>query len=518
MKVLASVFFVALFAVLNASAEELAKPSPTPSPTVSASPDPSLSPAPVPQASPVRSNTPFSLGVGTDSDTSMGPAIELPDLTLDKTGGVMLTMRDSIRLAIQTATAVLKADINTQVNGAALLQSYGQFLPSLSGRGNYAYQTGNQYLTAGQPTVVSGSNLGAGYSLTADLNLFNGLSDFSGLKSSLLRKDAANLSLLRAKQAVALDITQSFLQVVLDNQLVDIARKNLQESRERERLLQEQTKLGARNLSDLFRQQAQTSSDESLLLTSENKTRTDQILFLRKLRADVAKNYHFSDPALPEEKAEERFQNEGALLRTALANRADLKATDETADAAHWDVKSNWSGYLPKLDLAGGLNSGASYLYSQNVNGQTVVPPTQSTIGYQLGTQVEYTLGVYLTWNIFDRFLTRENVAKARAVADDADIDAQDFRNEVEGDVRQAYGNYETSIAQLRSSKKGLVAAEKAYEVIEGRYEVGSAAFIDLVTAQATLLQAETARAQALIDFMLQAKSVEFATGEIQVE
>jgi outer membrane protein len=459
----------------------------------------------------------FSLTLGNE-DAPKTPAVELPDLTLDKTGGITLTLQDCVKLAITTATSVLKADNAEKVSGAALLQSYGQFLPNLTASGNYAYQTGSQYLTTGTPTLVSGSNAGAAFGLIADLNLFNGLSDFAGLKASLLRKDAANLSLFRAKQAIALDITQSFLAVVLDNQLVEIARKNLQESQERERLLQEQTRLGARNLSDLFRQQAQTSSDESLLTTAENRTRTDQILFLRKLRADVAKSYHFVDPAIPEEKAEERFSSEGTLLETALAHRSDLKASDESANAANWDIKSSFAGYLPKLDLAGGLNSGSHYLYTQNVNGQTVVPPSQNTLGYQLGTQIEYTVGLYLTWNIFDRFQTRENVAKARAVADNADIDAQDFKNQVQGDVRQAYGDYETSIAQLRSSRKGLTAAEKAYEVIEGRYEVGSAAFIDLVTAQATLLQAETARAQALIDFMLQSKTVEFATGELKVE
>ena len=55
-----------------------------------------------------------------------------------------------------------------------------------------------------------------------------------------------------------------------------------------------------------------------------------------------------------------------------------------------------------------------------------------------------------------------------------------------------------------------------AYEVIEGRYQVGSATFIDLITSQTALLQAESARAQALIDFMLQGKTVEFAIGGIE--
>jgi outer membrane protein len=206
------------------------------------------------------------------------------------------------------------------------------------------------------------------------------------------------------------------------------------------------------------------------------------------------------------------------LLKTGLANRADLKAFDNLASATHWDVKSNFAGYLPKLDLLGTMQSSSHYLYDQNVNGQNVTPSVQSNMGYQLGTQIQYTISLNLTWNVFDRFLTHENVTRARAVADNASIDAQDRLNQVEGDVRQAFGSYQTAIGQLRSSKKGLDAAQKAYEVMEGRYEVGSASYIDLITVQADLVQAESNRATALIDYLYEDALVNFSTGATKVE
>jgi outer membrane protein len=498
----AALAIVVVFAGPASLAAAAEAPEPSPSAAV-----PSRVPAPLPLASPAPIPIP----------SPVASAAELPSLSLDdRNGGVTLTLDDSVRLAVASATAVLKADNATRQSGADVLRSYGQFLPNLVAQGNYAYQSGTQYYAQSLPTLVNGSSAGAGYTLSTDLNLFNGLADYSGLRATTLRKDVAELSLARAKQAVALDTTQSFLQVVLDNQLVGIARKNLQESQAREKLLEEQTVLGVRNLSDLFRQQAQTSLDESALLTAQNRTRTDQITFLRKLRADVAKSYRFVEPTIPDDEPPGSVGDEGSLLKKALTERVDLKASDESAEASGWDLKGSWGGYLPKLDLQGSMVSGAHYLYSQAVNGQSVVPPTQSSMGYQLGSQIDYTVGLYLTWSIFDQFGTHDAVTKARVASDNAQIDAQDFRNQVEGEVRTAFGSYETSVAQLRSSKKGLVAARKAYEVIEGRYEVGSASFIDLITAQATLVQAESARAEALIDFVLQSKGLEFAIGELK--
>jgi outer membrane protein len=474
--------------------------------------------AKTPAAKPSSAPEPVASFLPPSEETPVEQPVELPDLTLDKDGGITLTLQDSIQLAIRGAASVLKARNDVEITGAQLLQGYGQFLPNFGAQGSYAYSNGTTYLTQGIPTTVQGSNYGATYILSSDLNIFNGLADFSNLRSNILKKDAADLTLFRAKQQIALDIEQAFLQVILDNKLVDIARKNLQESQAREDLLVEQTRVGIRNLSDLFRQQAETSSDESLLLNSENKTRTDQILFLRRLRADVAKKYHFVEPDISPRAPDVRYSDESKLMKTALDNRTDLKASDNLASAAHWDVKTNFAGYLPKLDLLGTMTGGGHYLNTQNVNGTSVTPTLQSSIGYQLGTQIDYTVSLNLTWTLFDRFITHENVVHARATADDADIDAVDRRNQVEGDVRQAFGNYQTAIQQLRASKKGLNAAEKAYEVMEGRYEVGSANFVDLLTVQSALVQAESARAQALIDFLLEGASIDFATGEIIVD
>jgi outer membrane protein len=446
------------------------------------------------------------------------PVADLPDLNLDRPDGIRLTLEDCVRTAIREATSVIKAQNAYEITGTALLQGYAQFLPNLTGSVSTNFNNGTVYYTTATPTLVSGSGQTAAYSLSADLNLFNGLSDITNLKSALLKKDAADLTLFRAKQAIALDITQSFLNVLLDDRLVEIARKNLQESQAHENLLNEQTRVGSKNLADLFRQQAQTSTDESLLLNSENKKRTDQITLLQKLRADVTKSYHFVDFAVASEDVDKRYGNENDLLALGLANRADLKASDETAQASHWDARNQWGVYLPRLDLIGTLSSGGGYLYNQTVAGVNVVPPTQTPAFSQWGNQVEGAVGIVLSWTIFDRFVNRLAVEKADVTELNAKIDAQDFRNQVRADVRLAYSNYKTAAQQLVSSKKGLAAALKAYEVIEGRYEVGAANFLDLVTAQAVLLQSESARVLALTNFKLQGKTMEFALGSINVQ
>jgi outer membrane protein len=442
----------------------------------------------------------------------------LPHLSLDREGAPELTLEKSVEHALREATTILKAKNAAEQTGMQLLQGYAQFLPNLTGTAGYSYNNGNSYLTQASPTYVTSENNGATYTVTSTLNIFNGLADISNLKSAVRKDEAANLSLKRAKQKISLDITQSYLQVVLDRQIVKIGTENLNRDQARERLFSEQARIGSRNLADLYRQQAQTSSDESFLLSSENKLRADQVLLLQKLRYDVAKDYKFIDPPFRDvEVGETRFKDEERLIQSALGNRVDLHAAALAADASHYDVSVVKAAYLPQLNFGAMLTSSSRTLTNQIVNGVNVEPPSQMDTLSQLQNQSNYTFGLTLTWTFFDRLVTPMNVENANVVASNLEIDAQDRKLAVEGEVRRAYGDYQTAIEQLHSSKRGLASAEKAFELVLGRYNVGSANYVDLTTAQSTLVQAQSARADALIGLILQTKSIEFALGETPI-
>lgn len=432
-----------------------------------------------------------------------------------------LSLEKSVHYALEAATAVIKAHGEADISAQQLLQGYFQFLPNLSVNGGYSKTRGNAFLYTAQPTVVDSVNHGALYTISSTLNIFNGMGDLASLKAAMNRRDAADLTLKRAKQQIALDVAQSFLQVILDQQIVRIAKKNLASSQEREKLLTEQTRVGVRNLADLFRQQAQTSSDESFLANSENKQRTDELQLLNKLRLDTGNNYSLIEPKLEEEEAVARYDDEDDLIQRALQNRLDLTAIKERARAASWDVTNARSSYFPKLDFGVSMAGLGRTLDSQIVNGADQLPLIPASVGSiddQLRHQVIYTVGLTLTWNIFDRWTTRVNTERARVNATNARLDSDDFQREVIAEVRQAWGDYRTVLQQLESSKKGLQAAQKAYEVVQGRYQVGSASFVDLTTAQAALVQAEASRAQALIAFALQTRAVETALGTVKVD
>ncbi len=426
-------------------------------------------------------------------------------------------MEECVSIALTNATSVRKAQNEVELTGKQLLQNYGQFLPNLVGTANYSYLQGNEFLTTSAPTYVTTKNYGPSIQIGTTLNLFNGLNDFASLKAALNNKDASTMTLARAKQQIVVDVTQSFLQVVLDSHLLDIAQKNLVASTERQKLLREQTRLGVRALPDLYRQEAQTSADQTYLLTTQNKRRDDEILLLRKLRLDVDGHYTFDEPNLEPPEKKDECPDEPKMIQKALDQRQDLKASQATKASADWGITAARSGFFPRLDLGFNVFQ-TGRAYSENfVQGIAAPALNENGVWSQLGQNTYFVVGLTLTWNLFDRFQTVQNVAAARIKYDNSDLDYTDLRLQIEGEIRKVLGDYRSSVQQLETSQKGLQSAQEAFDAVKGRYEVGASSFLDLITAQTTLVQAQSVRVQSQTDFILQKKLVEFYSGDLVV-
>ena len=426
-----------------------------------------------------------------------------------------LSLEECIHIAIENATTVLKAQNAVTVSGAEVLRRYAQFLPDLQASANYDYSRGRTLLTLPSPTTVSTRNFGPSYQLSSSINIFNGYSDYATMKAAIARKSANELSLSRAREQIAVDITQAFLQVNLDAELVTIARENVRVSLERQNLLTEQTRVGIKDLSDLYRQEAQTSSDEAALISIENKLRDDTIQLVRRLRLNTAQNYAFQKKTSDDKGSSLETLSEEALIAEALQQRTDFQASQKTLNAATWSISSAQSSYYPKINFNANLAGLGRNVTKQFVNGVDLTPNQQTNLWVQSRENILWDAGISLTWAIFDRQVTRYAVAQAAADKANALIDLEDEKLQVISDVRQAVGDLSAAKRRLEATEKGIQAAEKAYETVFGRYQVGAASFLDLISAQSVLVDSRSAKAQAQMDTLLQSRVLAHAVGII---
>ncbi len=444
-------------------------------------------------------------------------AADRPALTDDSSGPAQLTLPGCVAKALSDAVPVLEAAHADRAAAARLLQGYAQFLPNLETQGDYSQIRGPQNLTFAQPIIVDSRNRGYSYQVSSTLNLFNGLADYGAFKTALGGRRAAALTLERARQQIALDIAQAYLQVKLDDEIVRFGEGNLKASEERESLLDQQTQVGERGLPDLYRQQAQTSADRSFLIDARNKRHDDLLALLRRARYDMGRDYALADVAVDSAAAQVPSGDESGLVTGALDARPDLRAAFERVEAAGGALTSARSGYFPRLDLGWSMASTSRLYDTDYVNGVNFVPAFQSSLGSQLDQYVNYTVGVTAKWGIFDRLTTFSASKQAAAALADARVEYEDARLAVEQDVKQALGDFHAAEQKLEAARQGVKAAGESYDATAERYQVAASSLLDLLTAQSALLQSQAALAQARIGLYLQARQMEFALGRMPV-
>jgi outer membrane protein len=424
----------------------------------------------------------------------------------------VLSLQECIDIALQRSTQVLVGNNNVTQAGALVLAAYGQYLPNLQAGAGYNYDGGNNFYSSGGVTVANEARSAYNYQLTSSLNIFTGYYNRSNLKYTKINKQIADLTLNRAKQQIELDVTQSYLQVVLDSRLVALDSSNLLTSEKREDQLTMQSQVGRVAKTDLYQQQAQTSNDKLTYINAKGRLLDDKVVLLQKLRIDSTDSYDFAEININDNADAGTYGNRDILIQEALKDRLDLQSARASVDAADWNIKRNRSTILPRVTLNAGVYNNGAYFNSLAVDGSQT-PVSQSSIPYQLGNYTYGLVGINATWNIFDQFLTKSNVIVAKMQASDANISLQDTLIGVTSDIKQAYTDYTTAVQQMETVGAGLYAAQQAYEAVNAQYREGATDFITESNAQIVLLQAAQNKVQASVNMMLQKKVIDYYVG-----
>lgn len=394
-----------------------------------------------------------------------------------------------------------------------MLESYGRFLPSLTTTVQSFNASGTALLSSTSLTPATAHYYGLGYTLSAGVNLFNGFRDRDHLQATLQSKTAAFSAFDRALQQVSFDVTQAYFQVVLDRRLVAVAQGNLELSQARERQITEQVNVGTKAPPEMYRQEAQERADEVAVIDAQNRQRNDEVALLRRLEVDPLKPFVLSEPAADTTLIASDSLRIDQLIADATRVRPDLTAAQEREQADQHEIDAAHGELLPKLNLRFDYLNNTRIYGREIVNGVDQLTVPQQSLGRQLGTQGLGQLSLGLSWDVFDDYRARLDMQRAEAATDRDRMLTRDLRLRINGEVQQAVGDYQAAERKLVATAAGLASAQEAYDAMQGRYDVGIATFVDVISAQTALTQARNLREEALINFALQKAVLQYVRG-----
>ena len=419
-----------------------------------------------------------------------------------------LSLNNCIELALKNATSAKKAAYSRKLQGADVIKSYGAFLPRISASAGYTpYALSRTYIVTAPTETFKTTRKSVDLTLTTSLNLFNGFRDYASLQASLKKENAAEFTLARALESVVFDVTQAYFQVLLDRELLDIARENFLSAQDQLKLTDRQFKVGLKSMTDRYQQEADAEQSHLSVIKAETKMQRSMLELVRRLSLDPQINVVLAPDSLELQTPVATKPDIDALVAVALQRRADLQGLALETKAAQWQVKAARAAWYPSVDLNLVVSSGGT----EYLNHEYLYPP----LSEQVNNTVGYSVGVRLSWALFDGFQTRYAVESAKLNHLNQQLDYEDLRDNIVIDLHQAAGDYASAFTQIETAKVSFTAARAAYEAVKRKYELGSASFVELSTARATLFNAQSNLSQATYNLALQKNVLDFATGNI---
>jgi len=417
-----------------------------------------------------------------------------------------------IEIALKNSTSARKAENALKLQGADVLRNYGNFLPRFSTSAGYVpYTLSRGYTPNYSGTAINNiktKSKSVDLTLATSLNLFNGFSDYASLQAALNKEDAAEYTLARALQTIVFDVTQAYYQVLLEQELLAIARENLLLAQDQQTLTDRQFQIGLKSIIDRDQQQADAAESALSVIKAETRMQKSKFELVRRMQIDPKTTFILAP--LPESlKSPLSLKPDpNALALLAFQQRGDLKSKELESTAAKWQVTQARSAWYPHLDLTFNVSSrGTEYLNQSSAD--VAYPPLSD----QLSNSIGYSLGLNLSWAIFDGFQTRYNVESARINRINKQYEYDDLKNYILIDLYEAAGEYRSALMQIESANISLKAASSAFEGIKRKYELGATSFIELSTARAAFFNARSNLSQATYNLALQKSVLDFTTG-----
>src|SRR6267154_4380603 len=180
-----------------------------------------------------------------------------------------MTLQECVKVALDNNLTVKRGVYNVESNKVGLLSAKGNFLPTLTlvGSGSQSYGRNLNPVTY---QYFQGITRTVNPSAQGGILLYNGLRNQNTYRQNKKNVEAADLDLEKAKNDVIITVVTNYTNVILNKELFENAKYQLNSSQQQLEKIQKQVAAVALPKSNELTQEATVATNETNLITQEN--------------------------------------------------------------------------------------------------------------------------------------------------------------------------------------------------------------------------------------------------------
>jgi len=415
-------------------------------------------------------------------------------------------------------------------------QSKLAFLPTLNLNGGYYWNFGltiDPITNTRQP----GSRQTLGSTASSNWTLFNGGRNVYQLQQARMNAMAAMYQQMELANNVYLNIASSYLQILVNQQLLEVADGQLKASAQSLKRTEILFENGAISKDNYLQSLAQVRTDEGNKISAENALLLSRLMLYQMLQLDTPfEEFDILVPEVDLTAAAMAGYKREELLESAVEKQPSVQMATSNVSSANYGVKLAQSARVPSVAFSAQLNSNyvqglpyfteyytlTTYTLVENpltgsidqVPQEINVPNPNSQTAYTVANQLldnrNQFLGVGVQIPLFNGGQTHSAVQRAKIQLDNALIDQTQAELNVRQTIERAYLDAKGALAIYEASKISAEASAEALENAEVNFETGTISAFDFSLSKNQFLAAKSREIQSKFDYLFKVKVLEF--------
>lgn len=404
--------------------------------------------------------------------------------------GESYSMESAVERALQKNPDVESARFTVQAAESARKAARSDFGPTLDASYSYSRYSKDRP-SRYEPNVTT-------MTLQASQPLFTGFNLLNSYQKAVLEEERQALQLESQRLTVTADVQEAFVSYLKAEASISSTHRSLERARAQLDMAKTAWNIGLRPRLDVLQAETDLAKTEALLIKYEN----DRNVWLTRLNTlldlppDAAVEYKGDLDLTPFRCTLE------ACLRQALEHRPDLLMARKSVEMAFKDLGIAKSLFWPQVSAIVGWSTTGSHL---------------DAAGSKY-TQKDYSygeIGLSINWTLFSSGKRVYLTQQARRQISALEAAVRSSINNCAYAVRSSLLSTQDAYRSVKVSQRAVVSARESYADAKMRYEIQSGSYLDLLTAQSALSDAELAEISSRADCLIALSQLYETMGEL---
>ena len=314
------------------------------------------------------------------------------------------SLEECIKYAIDNNIQIKQQTVQTNIQKNSLDLAKYKLLPSLNGQASYSVSSGRA-LDQSTYTFVNQTLQSDYFYIGGQMPVFNGLQNYNNIQKNKYQVLASEQDLQNISDNVALNVALSYLQILLNKELVAANENQLNITMQQIEKTRKLVDAGSVAKGNLLQIQAQAAQEELSLITQKNLLEISILTLTQLLELQSPAGFEIVAPQINVDPNSIVSGDIDEIFATAVKNRPEIKSSELKLTASQYDLKIAKGGRIPQISL--------NYSYNARYSNPSNLPGDQSFVG-QLKTSKSPGAGLTLNIPILNGWQVNKNISNSK--------------------------------------------------------------------------------------------------------